>query len=226
MGIGPYHLMSPGEIHKFSPSAPVAVLLCCAPFSPGLLIGPSRLPKGSVAVFTDRVTPTFHQSGRIAGELKALMKTLHSPALILDWTGELSPWLEELLKQLCGVQLVLPPHLAGKEDSAVLVPSVVEKSLEDLLAPWNGRQIWLDMVSSAAQLTLTRNGCEVVPWQASIREGDLYDETLCCQYRVETAQEEARFYLYETQQTRMKKLEKARSLGVAGAIGLWKDFKK
>lgn len=199
-----------------------------SPYSTGLCNLPSVLPEGSLLILNDRTPIHRHDPERIRKTLEDLTVSFGCRGVLLDFeAGEaaeaaaLSRYLAE--KLTCPV--ILSKAYAVEGAPVFLPPVPLDMPLSEYLAPWQGREIWLDTALDATEIRLTEAGASrvPVPWE-SPRESDRTDERLHCRYRVESEEQCARFTLYRTRETVEEMLREAEKYGVTAAVGLYQEW--
>ena len=117
-----------------------------------------------------------------------------------------------------------PPGYA--EDGPVfLSPPPLHVPLENYLAPWKGREVWLEAALQKQVITVTAEGAVISPVSPSGElSGGFYSEVLCCRFTQKFTEDRAVFTLFDTPDTLKRKLERAASLGVTRAVGLYLEL--
>ena len=201
-------------------------------FSPGTLgISniPTSLPEGSILILDDRFPCQGHSPDLAAGQLAEAAGELRCGNVLLDFQRPPEP---ESLAMVRSLLAVLPcpaavsPEYARESGCAVFLPPCpLSCPLEDRLAPWAGREVWLEAALCQEIVTVTEGGTERVPQfpPEGLTEG-FYSEELCCRYRTQVDRDRITFTLFDTPDSLKKKLEKARSLGITRAVGLYQEL--
>ena len=222
--------MTAGEFRNFPKvSGPVGWMSALfSPYGTGLSNLPRQLPEGSLLILSDLTPMAGHDPQRICEDLRQCIQALACDALLLDFQR---PW-EETLQQLArDILQALPCPVAVSEgygrdlDCPVFLPPVPpDQPLSDYLAPWQGREIWLELALGGDILTLTEEGCQrtSLPRQTG-REG-FSDPALHCHYQIETPPGQALFSLWRTHEDLAALLEAAEAYGVTRAVGLWQEL--
>ena len=231
MVIVPYLAMTKAEI-RANPeiSSPIAWMAChFSPYGTGLSNLPRQLPKGSLLILNDRTSWWCHDPRLIADQLSHCMEALECRALLLDFQrpdvpeeAELAAMLSDVLPFPVGVS---ESYAADLSCSVFLPPLPLGLSLSDYLAPWTGREIWLDLALSREEITVTEEGCTVFPLPYSDDSACfLRDASLHCHYHVAVEEHMARFTLCRTREDLTSLLTEAADLGVTTALGLWQEM--
>ena len=171
-------------------------------------------PMGVLPVVTDR----FPLDGQ------ALQRICQGQeALLLDFVRPPTTSLREIIQGLpcpCGA----PPGYT-EEGPVFLPPASLHIPLEQYLAPYKGREIWLEAALQKQTVTVTTGGVTIDPPRPNRSfEGGFYDEKLCCRFTQEFTEDTAVFTLFDTPETLVSKLDHAAALGVTRAVGLYQEL--
>ena len=194
---------------------------------PGLSNLPVSIPAGTMLVLDDSAPMADHDPELIMHQLSDTILQHNCESLLLDFQRKDIPGQQELAKLLTdslscpvGVSEIYAERLSCP---VFLPPVPPDKPLRDYLAPWQGREIWLEAALEGITLTLTEAGCSVEALY-DFPEHGLTDEALPCHYTVGTTEKSAIFHLWRTRQDLESLLSEAESLGVTKAIGLWQEL--
>ena len=231
MAIAPFLAMTAAEMRNHTVLPPKIAWMAChfSPYGLGLSNLPQTLPPGSL-LMVDDITPLHgHDPVLIAEQLTFCAENLRCSGILLDFQRQNCPETGELAKYLTGA-LPCPAAVsevyAGDLDCPVILspvpPSVVP---EDHFAPWQGREIWMEIGLSGEILTLTDRGCDTapLPFPDPNREG-YSDPKLHCHYTIETKENSAVFTLWRNREDVQELLEEAETLGVTTAVGLFQEL--
>lgn len=194
-----------------------------SPYGTGLVNLPPDLPNGSMVILNDRIPMAGHDPETVLRQLQEL----DMDCLLLDFQRQpernaldLSRFLVRNLSCPVGV-----PAAYGKElDSPLfLAPPPLNTPLDGYLAPWQSREIWLEIGLDAMTYTVTEQGVIPGPLSAVPKNGQ-YDAEVFCHYRMDLAPNQAVFSLWRTEADLDRLLEKAASHGVTKAVGLWQEL--
>ena len=225
MGIPQYLAMTEQELLKNSPP-PFLACFGCHFSQEGLSKLPQVLPKGAVLILDDR-TPLESQSiPEISETLCRFLARCSCRGLLLDFErpGILSQKeLAAILSRDLPCPVATPPEYAPEGCPVFLPPVPVDCAVENYLAPWQGREIWLDTCLQGLRLTLTKAGTTCAPENAPL-SGGFYDAPLCCRYTIRETAQGFLFHLYRDRSCLQKLLTRAEPLGVTVALGLWQEF--
>ena len=140
---------------------------------------------------------------------------------VLDFEGPPTPAAQALPGRL-PCPAAAPP---GYGDGPVfLPPAPLHVPLENYLAPWQGREIWLEAALQQQTVTVTGEGIRVDPAIPADQDGGYYSRELCCRFTQEIREDRVIFTLFDTRQTLSDKLDRAQELGVHAALGLYREL--
>lgn len=200
-----------------------------SPYTQGITNLPDKLPPGSMLILDDRFPCQGHSGSLVAGQLAEAVGQLSCESLLLDFQRPENPEAETVIRQI--LEIVSCPVAVSEAYAAhlscpvFLSPAPLHVPLETHLAPWEGREIWLEAALCQEQIIVTESGVQFIPQlPAKKSEDGFFDEALCCRYITEVSDDEIRFHLFDTRETLDAKLKKAHSLGVARAVGLYQEL--
>ena len=196
---------------------------------PGLSNLPVSIPAGTMLILDDSTPMADHDPELIGKQLSDTIRQQGCESLLLDFQRKDIPGQQELAKLLTdslscpvGVSEIYAERLSCP---VFLPPVPPDKPLRDYLAPWQGREIWLEAALEGITLTLTEAGCSVEALY-DFPDGGLRDDLLSCHYTVETTADTAIFQLWRTRHDLDTLLAAAETQGVTKAIGLWQELGK
>ena len=228
MDIGLYLAMTQGEFAAAPVLPGKPVWLGCR-FSPeeGTLTSLPPVPSGALMV-NDSLPFSGCNPDHIIHTLRQ-----HSPVevLILDFQQpgipEQQTLVLELVREMDFPVIVSDSYAQNLSCPVFLSPCPHHVHLKDHIAPWKGREIWLDLAMDASCLTLTKEGCAVSPLPCgAAAERSFADERLHCHYRAETGDDFARFILWRTREDLQHLTREAEGLGIKALVGLWQEWQK
>lgn len=231
MAIEPILAMTGAEIQQNAPLPPKLGWLGChfSPCGTGLSNLPRQLRAGSMLILDDAVPIHGHDPARILAELEAAMARLQCESLLLDFQRPGEPETEEvaavLVRELSCPVGVSALYGEGLECPLFLPPAPLDVPLADHLAPWKGREVWLEAALDGQILTLTESGCASAPLPPGEKpQGGHWEARLHCHYTIQAAEDRAVFTLYRTPEDLQALLEEAQTLGVTRSIGLYQEL--
>ena len=231
MAIAPFLAMTAAEI-RANPDicGPIGWMAChFSPHGTGLSNLPQWLPEGSLLILNDRTPWWNHDATLIAEQLAERIKALGCHGLLLDFQR---PGVEEVadLATLLTAQLECPVGVTeaytDNLDCPVFLPPVpLHLSAEEFLAPWQGREIWLELALDGEGILLTPEGAVTTPLPSPDMPNTAHrDELLHCSYSIQLEENAARFTLGRSKEDLMVLLEEAANYGVTTAVGLWQEL--
>lgn len=218
----PLYLAMTREEMTAGPPLPAAGGWMGCPFSPEDPL-PEALPPGTMLVLTDRFPC---QNGN---DLIDAIRKLDCESVLLDFERtpeEGARTFAKALSEALPCPVAAPPGFIEDSGSAVFLPPCpLHVPLAEYLAPWRGREIWLDAALQKQVITVTREGVRYGPALPSDRQdGGTFDDTLQCRCLTEISEDAVHFTLFDTPQTLKEKLDRAAALGVSRAVGLYQEL--
>lgn len=198
-------------------------------YGTGLSNLPRSLPAGSMVILNDRTPIQGHDPAQILEQLHTVCDTWKPECVLLDLQRAGEPQLQKLANTLTG-QLPCPVGVseayAGDCGDAVFIsPCPLCTPLKEHLAPWQGREVWLDIAMQAQIVTVDTNGSHPadVPF-CQLTEPVFTDEELCCRYHMELLEDRVLFHLHRGRDELRGLLQQADALGVTCAVGLFQQL--
>lgn len=200
-----------------------------SPYGTGLSNLPRVLPAGSLLILSDYTPMQGHDPEIIAGQLTQCVDALHCSGVLLDFqrpgNGQQAALVQQLVQALPCPVAVSEVYARELDCPVFLSPVPPSTALRDYLAPWQGREIWLELALNGEVITLTEKGAETVPLSCiPVPEDGFSDDPLHCHYRIETTLDSARFTLWRTAEDLDALLEEAEGHGVTTGVGLWQEL--
>lgn len=203
-------------------------------YSTGLSNLPQSLPAGAMVIVNDRTPIYRHDPQQILEQLAALAARLKPDCFLLDFQRADVP-LTSQVAALLSTQLPCPVGVTASyardlDCPVLLEPPPLHMPLATYIAPWQGREIWLEIAPETMDYTVTPEGCRITESQMQVLpEPAFFEENACCRYHM--AQEEAAviFTLQRSDAELDALLTDAAALGISRAVGLYqqlKNFKK
>lgn len=200
-----------------------------SPYGTGLSNLPDALPKDSLLIVNDRTPICGHDPELIAKQLTEQIGQYSPAALLLDFqrrnVSETQVLTEHLLTHIACPTAVSECYAAGSDCPVFLPPVPVNKPLSEYIAPWAGREIWLEAALDGLCFHLDAHGCVVSPLPAD-PEGPFphSDSGLHCHYRIDLDSGAAHFSLHRTREDLDALLKEAENSGVTAAVGLYQEL--
>ena len=225
-----YLAMTAAEISAYPPTGPIAYMACqFSPYTEGLTNIPDWLPKASVLILNDRMPCQGHSPDLVAGQLADAVTQFGCESVLLDFQRppdpESSAMVSNLIRSLPCPVAVTEGFAEDFSCPVFLGPGPLHLPLEEHLAPWKGREIWLEAALCQESINVSAEGSAITPIFPTQRlSGGFYDEILRCRYRHQIKQDALEFTLFDTPESLEQKLETAADLGVSRVIGLWQEL--
>ena len=231
MAIAPFLAMTAAEIRNISVFPRKIAWMAChfSPFGQGLSNLPRALPAGTLLMVDDVTPPHGHDPVFIAEQISAVVTDYQCCGVLLDFqrTGyhETKVIVQHLLSALPCPVAVSDPFAKDLDCPVFLPPVPPSAALETHIAPWEDREIWLEISLEGEVLTLTENGCEIIslPYPDLDAQG-FEDPKLHCHYRIEVKEKSARFTLWRTKKDLDTLLVEAEKTGIATIVGLYQEL--
>ena len=233
MAITPYLAMTAAEYKKSSNIPPKMAWMAChfSPYAAALSNMPGHLPDDAILIVND-VTPMHrHDPIRIAEQLRRCIANLNIHAVLLDFQRPNQDSMHDLISRLlealpCPVA-VSALYAADHPCPVFLPPCPPHTTLQNYIAPWQSREIWLEAALEESEILLTETGTNFrdnIP--SSYHEGGFEDHNLHCHYKIETTQSQAKFTLWRTREDLKNLLDQAQEMGIQKTIGLYQELKE
>lgn len=203
---------------------------------PGLSGRPHRLPPGSLVLLDDLTPWCGHSLESVCQETIDVLLRTGAAGLLLDF--ERPPTEETLrlancLTQCCreaGCPIGMPPGYLdhGSEAAVFLPPLPCHRPPEQVLEPFQGREIWLEAATCGCRVALGPDGPSLTLENPQLLEAEsesmptFTDPHLHCRYYSRLNEAGVELALYDTWEMLTRKLEHCQALGVTLAVGIWK----
>ena len=200
-----------------------------SPCSQGVSNIPASLPSGSMLILNDRNPCQGHSADLVAAQINEAATRLGCESVLLDFQRpgniESATVAAAIIDFLSIPVAVSESYAAALPCPVFLGPSPLHVPLDEHIAPWQGREIWLEAALEQETVTVTEKGAEYArhfPPEGLI--DGFYSQELCCHYQIEKGADRVAFTLFDTPDSLEKKLSLAASLGVSRAVGLWQEL--
>lgn len=224
--------MTAGEMDRCTSLPEHIAWMACqfSPYAEGIANIPKELPPGAMLILNDRFPCQGHSGSLAAEQLADISARFACKNILLDFQRPADEESKAVIRAIlesspCPVG-VSELYAQGLDCPVFLSPAPLHLPLEEHLAPWQGREIWLEAALCQEIATVTETGASFSPqFPTDKLEGGFYDETLCCNYRTQITDGEIRFTLFDSPESLPEKMKKAHSLGVTRAVGLYQELK-
>lgn len=202
-----------------------------SPYGLGLSNLPRELPEGAMLILNDRTPALGHDPEQILRQLEEANHSLHYKYILLDFQRPDSAENAAIASALVAAALCpvgISELYAQALDCPVFLPPIPPHvPIKEHLAPWQGREIWLEAALNGEVITVTEKGSSVVPLSpGEIPEPALEDPALHCHYHIRTYDDHIDFALWRSRENLQVLLREAESQGVTLAVGLWQELKE
>lgn len=231
MAIPLFLAMTGWEISKITEFPQKIAWMAChfSPYGTGLTNLPQALPPGAMVIVNDRTPVCGHDPERIASQLAELVEAFQLGSILLDFQRRGEPETEAIVKTI--VQTLTCPvgvsQCYAEELSCpvVLPPVPPHMPLCDYIAPWQGREIWMECALDGILITVTGNGSTVTPLPyPEDLEYPHIDTELCCHYQIILAENQAKFHLARKADDLTRLLDAAEGTAITQAVGLYQEL--
>ena len=233
MAIAPFLAMTAAEMYAVSSLPSKIAWMAChvSPYGLGLSNLPKMLPASSLLVVDDITPPHGHDPVLIAEQLTECVEQFQCCGVLLDFQRigcEETQTIAESISAALPCPVVVSEAYARKLSCPVfLSPLPPSEALETYLLPWKGREIWLDLGTDGACITLTESGTQIQSLLYPDMElSGFHDHRLFCHYTIRTDEKSAEFTLWRTGNDLKELLAEAETLGVSGAVGLYQELNR
>lgn len=231
MAIPCYLAMTAAEMEKSEVLPKNAGWMAChfSQSSPGLTNLPRFLPPGTLLMLDDAAPVSGHDPVVVAQQLQEAVDRFSCAGILLDFQRpqeeEAASMAWELCQRLPGLVTVSAAYAAELSCPVCLPPVPCLVPLSEYLAPWKGREIWLEGA-------LTKEIWEITPEGAFLREGfgeappaqGFREKELHCHYRISKEEDHLLFTLWRSSEDLAHLKEEAESNGVTAMAGLWQEL--
>lgn len=223
MATGRYLAMRLAEFDPNGEIPPKTAWMVC-PFSPEWTTPPALAP-GSLLILTDEELPAEIDQEQIGQAVRAM----DCAGVVLDFqkqkTAQTAAFAARLTASLPCPVAVSEAYAAGLDCPVFLSPCPHHVPLSEHLAPWQGREVWLDLAVDAEVITLTAEGAVISPMVPEESPPLCHrEERLHCHYSIETETDCARFTLWRTKEDVDNLQQKAEALGIKTFVGLRQEL--
>lgn len=195
-----------------------------SPSGPGLSNIPKALPPDSVLILDDSTPYHGHRADVILHQLQEAIIAMKIRAVILDFQRQKNQDVEALVSILqkelpCSVPT--PPEYGGS-GAVFLPPCPLHRPLKKHLAPYKGREIWLDISPLPAQITVTTKSSHYETIK-DIPDAPHWEPTIHCHYNIGVENDCVVFSLIRNHESWLAEAEK---LDITALVGLSQEFRK
>ena len=207
--------------------SPIGWMACHFSGDGGITNVPSILPSHSLLILDDSTPPQNVKINHIRETIGAALHRCNCYGLLLDFQRRDFPENQAVAKDLVSLPFpvaVSEPYGNDLSCPIFLPPPPLDMPLREYLAPFQGREIWLEMALGTLTLTLTPQGCARKAGDCCQDPLPFSDESLHCRYRIDCENKSAVFTLKRTKEDLHSLLKEAEGFGVTHAVGLYQEL--
>lgn len=207
MPIPCYLALTAAEFAKVTaPPEKIAWMAChFSCYGTGLSNFPRALPPGCLIILNDRTPPYKHDPQRILAQLLELTEAFQPDGFLLDFQRgglEINKHTAQVLTRGLPCPVGVTAEYAADLDCPVFLdPPPLHMALSDYLAPWTGREIWLEAALETRTYTVTGSGCELKDQQNAPLPQPVFSEPAAfSQYHIQVSEAAVTFTLQRTKE--------------------------
>ncbi len=232
MAIPCYLALTAAEFSCLDPLPEKIAWMAChfSSYSTGLSNFPPPLPAGSMIILNDRTPLHYHDPQHILEQLTQFLEIQQPDSILLDFQRPPSPLgleIAALLQEKLPCPVGITPAYAENLNCPVfLEPPPLHMPLAEYLAPWAGRQIWLEAVPETGRYRVDKDGCNVQAQPNDPLEPPHFiDEALYTAYHMSAEQDWVDFILQRGKPEWEQIASVGEALNITRLIGLYQLFK-
>ena len=196
-------------------------------YGTGLSNLPSSLPAGAMLIINDRMPADRHDPERILAQLLELEERLQPDCFLLDFQRSDMPQnrhIAQVLAEGLNRPVAVTAEYAIDLPCAVFLdPPPLHMSIDDHIAPWAEREIWLELAPETKTYTLTPEGCTIADVDHQPLPDPVFTESkLFCRYHIDLFENSAVFTLQRTREDLNAMLETVNR--ITRAVGLYQQL--
>lgn len=205
MPIPIYLAMTAAEFSLCDPLPEKIGYMAChfSPYGTGLSNCPAHLPPGSILILNDRTPIHGHDPQQVADTLAQLAERFRCAGILLDLQRPGIPEAAQVVHTVCAASscpvAVTEPYCAHSACGVFLTPPL-HLPLESFLAPWQGREIWLEAAIETAEYVVTEQGCAVQPLPCPPQAFPHRDDHAFCRYHIAAEKDRIVFSLQRSRE--------------------------
>ena len=228
MEIPVYLAMTAAEFRSCGSLPPHTAWLSCtfSPYGQGLSNIPKWLPPNSLLILSDQTPISEHDPELVFHTLRKTLGDLSCSGLLLDFERPIYQEAQEIAKKLSTLPYpvaVAAPYAEGLDCPVFLPSPPPSRHLEAHLAPWRGREIWLEISPQAQTITITKSGATFHNRSAPSALPNV-DKELFCHYGLDIQENAAIFTLNRTLADFTELLSSTAHNLPTRAIGLYQEL--
>ena len=218
---------------RFATEIPVHMAWMACHFSAygvGLSNIPEQLPQGAMLMLNDRTPICGHDPVLVAETLCEAAHNLGCSSILLDFQradrAELTGVIEAILERASCPVGISSLYASGFGCPVLVSPIAPSTPPEDALAPWEGREIWLELSSEGTEITVTEEGSRYTSLPNFLPSDKAHSEpALYCHYGITVQEDRIRFQLGRTKEDQEALVRAVTDMNVTKTLGLWQEMR-
>ena len=231
MGCQWYLALTAAEFKGFrGPEKPAWMACHFSAHDTGLVNLPAALPSQALILVDDSTPIAQHDANRVVNQLLQLCRRFCPVGILLDLQR---PKTDRAVSMVLSICRALPCPVAVTEaygsihTGPVLVSAPIHLPLAQVISPWKGRKIWLDLPLGQQTVLMQSSGKQIGPITDLPQESfPHWDKFLYCHYQRRSTPQGVQFTLSRGADSIPKLLQQADKLGIPLAISLYQEYKK
>lgn len=230
MAIVGFLAVTPRELGQWAEEGWHPAWMAChfSPYGRGLSNLPQTLPQGSLLLVDDQNPIQDHDRLLVSRQIQECTGAFSCAGVLLDFqrpgNSEAEAMVSFLERNLTCPLGVSALYGKGGKCAVCLPPPPCHVPLKEHLAPWQGREIWLELAGEGETIFLTKTGAKITPSCTPPEKPPFREPVLHCRYTISTEESQARFTLWRTREDLEDLTREAETLGVTRTLGLWQEL--
>lgn len=224
MEIALYTAMTAAEFEKADAISFKMAWMAChfSSYGTGLSNIPKQLPPGSLLIVNDRTPICGHDPALIAAQLAETAEGLKCSGILLDFQRSGAEAVADAVSTLSCKVAMTPAYAKDSACAVFLPPPPLTLPLAAHIAPWEGREIWLEVATEQSCIRVSTEGSrkiEVAPFPCPH-----VDKTLHCRYGMDIRPGYIDFHLSRDLDQLSSLMEEGKNLGITQYVGLYQQL--
>ena len=229
MAIALYLAMTSAEFRYFGGMTPSPAWMAChfSTYATGLSNLPDHLPEGSLLIVNDRTPVSGHDPALICDQISTLMERFSCSGILMDFQREGETQTRAIAEAIAALPYpaaVTPAYAEGLPCGVFLPPIPLTTLPQAYFAPWQGREIWLEVATEAYTIRVDKEGNHRLPSSKSVDFYPHTDPQLHCSYAIAPQKEYVDFHLHRAWENLSALMEACSALGVSRYVGLYQQL--